>query len=239
MFASCLSPSWTPSMWLRPPLRSTLLRIGPMWACSAAWAHPSMTAWLCPSFLPHVITFTAEGDPTGSFELQLELRRAIVPFVSCKPVLLRRFQLFETLRPDRSLSVLHESPRYRWNSPNNRNKIATFAAWPVDTRRCPPGTACWSSLSSFETLSRTRYDLLQVIEPHRPFCFVDHTLVLSVFLLPRLAFRRRCFPTTWTAMRGLCLGLRLFFAYSRSLCSQARWRFSLTCSRWFDALLWS
>ena len=59
------------------------------------------------------------------------------------------------------------------------------------------------------------------------------------FFLPRLAFRRRCFPTTWTAMRGLCLGLRLFFAYSRSLCSQARWRFSLTCSRWFDALLWS
>ena len=119
------------------------------------------------------------------------------------------------------------------------NTFATFAAWPVDTRRCPPGTACWSSLSSFETLSRTRYDLLQVIEPHRPFCFVDHPLVLSVFLLPRLAFRRRCFPTAWTAMRGLCLGLRLFFAYSRSLCSQARWRFSLTCSRWFDALLWS
>ena len=34
-------------------------------------------------FVLHAITFTAESDPTGSFELQLEkARRAIAPFVA-------------------------------------------------------------------------------------------------------------------------------------------------------------
>ena len=145
-----------------------------------------MTAWLCSSFVPHLITFTAEGDPRGSFKLQLgKVRRAIC-----------------LMRTNSSLSLptLQDSPAgpllraFCMRTPDFDEIVQTMVIKPqhsqlgqlihVDAHLQRPFDRHFLlSKLYLEHVADLRY----VIEPHRPFCFVDHTLVLSVFLSPRLA----------------------------------------------------
>ena len=124
------------------------------------------------------------------------------PACYCEPILFCRFELFEKLRSDRfferfawepqkHIVRVHldefEIPSYRWNSPKNRNKTATFSTWQLDTRRCPP-------FFPFETLSQTRRRSPPGHRTTPTVCDLWTTswssgYTTSVILSPRLAFR--------------------------------------------------
>lgn len=112
MLVSCLSPSWTPGLWLCPPPCSMLPNMGPMWACSAAWTRPSVAAWLCSSLRRPCYNIYCRGWSHGF----LRTPAWKDPACDCFICLMRtnffcRFKVFEKLRPDRFFE------RFEWEPP--------------------------------------------------------------------------------------------------------------------------
>ena len=112
MFASCLSPSGIPILWLCPLLRSTMPRIGAMWARSTACTLPSMTVWLCSFFRSPCNNISCKGLSHGFLRTPAwKDPHAVAPFVPRQSVLYCHFMLFEKLRPDRFFERFAWEPR--------------------------------------------------------------------------------------------------------------------------------